>query len=343
MLNCIDTHYIGYTGYVGDAAHKIWSAIYFENCFMIDSGDDNSQCYERKVFYKLISGMHSTISAHIAWNWPSNTIYNNQALVTQFNIFNSPIQHTMHLSDTNDITTAPNTDVYIDKLALYPERIDNLRFTYTVLLRAVNKATEQLLQYEYFTSNDSDDHTIKLLMNELLSNDVIQSCTSDVTFDERSMFTGDHSIELKNEFQQHFRNVSSIMDCVGCEKCRLHGKLQVLGIGTALRILFAQQSVLQRNEIMSLIVTLSKVADALYYVQQLQQLSNTTNSNNSNITQPIHNHSIALQLSTNNASAILQSQYSHSDLHSMNIAVSISMTLLGVIVTYIYVRTHENN
>lgn len=31
---------------------------------------------------------------------------------------------------------------------------------------------------------------------------------------------------------------SAIMDCVGCEKCRLWGKLQVLGLGTALKILF---------------------------------------------------------------------------------------------------------
>ena len=28
------------------------------------------------------------------------------------------------------------------------------------------------------------------------------------------------------------------MDCVGCDKCRLWGKVQVSGIGTALKILF---------------------------------------------------------------------------------------------------------
>jgi hypothetical protein len=33
--------------------------------------------------------------------------------------------------------------------------------------------------------------------------------------------------------------LSAIMDCVGCEKCRLWGKLQVLGLGTALKILFS--------------------------------------------------------------------------------------------------------
>lgn len=34
-------------------------------------------------------------------------------------------------------------------------------------------------------------------------------------------------------------NCSALMDCVGCEKCRLWGKLQVLGLDTALKILFS--------------------------------------------------------------------------------------------------------
>lgn len=28
------------------------------------------------------------------------------------------------------------------------------------------------------------------------------------------------------------------MDCVGCDKCRLWGKIQTSGVGTALKILF---------------------------------------------------------------------------------------------------------
>lgn len=43
---------------------------------------------------------------------------------------------------------------------------------------------------------------------------------------------------LKEQFKTHFRNVSRIMDCVGCDKCRLWGKLQVSGLGTAMKILF---------------------------------------------------------------------------------------------------------
>jgi ERO1-like protein beta len=43
---------------------------------------------------------------------------------------------------------------------------------------------------------------------------------------------------LKEEFKTHFRNVSRIMDCVGCDKCRLWGKVQTTGIATALKVLF---------------------------------------------------------------------------------------------------------
>ena len=47
------------------------------------------------------------------------------------------------------------------------------------------------------------------------------------------------SFHLQKEFQDHFYNISRIMDCVGCDKCKLWGKLQIQGMGTALKILFA--------------------------------------------------------------------------------------------------------
>lgn len=54
------------------------------------------------------------------------------------------------------------------------------------------------------------------------------------------MFTGGaEAVLLKEQFRQHFRNISRIMDCVGCDKCKLWGKLQTHGLGTALKILFS--------------------------------------------------------------------------------------------------------
>lgn len=43
---------------------------------------------------------------------------------------------------------------------------------------------------------------------------------------------------MKEEFKEHFRNVTRIMDCVGCDKCRLWGKVQTTGVATALKVLF---------------------------------------------------------------------------------------------------------
>ena len=32
---------------------------------------------------------------------------------------------------------------------------------------------------------------------------------------------------FQKEFRDHFRNITRIMDCVGCDKCKVWGKLQV--------------------------------------------------------------------------------------------------------------------
>lgn len=66
------------------------------------------------------------------------------------------------------------------------------------------------------------------------------------------------------------------MDCVGCEKCKMWGKLQMLGIATSLKILFSQQPgpeahplQLHRNEAIALVNLLAKVADSVETVRQL--------------------------------------------------------------------------
>ena len=52
-----------YTGYTGYTATRIWDAIYEENCFK-ESGD--SQCFEERVFFRLISGLHTSIHSQLA-------------------------------------------------------------------------------------------------------------------------------------------------------------------------------------------------------------------------------------------------------------------------------------
>ena len=69
-------------------------------------------------------------------------------------------------------------------------------------------------------------------------------------FNESTMFPGGEaaSVELRKQFQEKFRNISSVMDCVGCDKCKLWGKLQVTGLGTALKILFWADNTTKKND-----------------------------------------------------------------------------------------------
>lgn len=64
-----------FTGYVGPSAHRVWRSIYEENCFGISHNDaptllssdeeETKTCLEQKVYYKIISGMHASISTHV--------------------------------------------------------------------------------------------------------------------------------------------------------------------------------------------------------------------------------------------------------------------------------------
>jgi hypothetical protein len=90
--------------------------------------------------------------------------------------------------------------------------------------------------------------------NALLK-EVIELAKIAGAFDEKSLFRGNdakvcipkydfrrfsdgNDQVLKEEFKNAFRNVSRIMDCVGCDKCRLWGKVQFTGMAAAMKILF---------------------------------------------------------------------------------------------------------
>lgn len=99
----------------------------------------------------------------------------------------------------------------------------------------------------------------------------------------------DEDQSLKEEFKARFRNISRIMDCVGCEKCRLWGKLQISGIGTALKILFSfsddpetirrQARELRRTELVSLWNALGRLSESLQAVEGFRKMrSNEINA-----------------------------------------------------------------
>lgn len=74
------------------------------------------------------------------------------------------------------------------------------------------------------------------------------------------------------------------MDCVGCDKCRLWGKLQTNGYGTALKVLFEYDQednndfYLRRTEVVSLIVTLQRLSHSIWAVEQFKKIISATST-----------------------------------------------------------------
>lgn len=63
------------------------------------------------------------------------------------------------------------------------------------------------------------------------------------------------------------------MDCVACDKCRLWGKVQTYGLGTAFKILLTDnvdKLNLNRHEIICLINGLARLSNSIVQIELLQ-------------------------------------------------------------------------
>ncbi|XP_054000781.1 ero1-like protein [Hylaeus anthracinus] len=267
-----------YTGYKGPSAHRIWHNIYMENCFrpensphnFIQSSKINGMCLEKRVFYRVISGLHASINIHLCSKY---------LLSSQDNLgILSATQWGPNLQEFQKRFSPDKTG------GEGPNWLKNLYFTYLLELRALAKAAPYLEREEYYTGNKVQDTDTRLAINDILN--VVKSFPEH--FNESVMFTGGAEAQLlKEQFRQHFRNISRIMDCVGCDKCKLWGKLQIQGLGTALKILFSgkfdrwkptlhnfskKQFFLERSEIVALINAIGRLSESIFELDKFRQM-----------------------------------------------------------------------
>lgn len=276
-----------FTGYSGPNAHRIWRSIYEENCFGLSElnlmtgksvapvslpdsmsevfavegkeVDHAEQCLEKRVYYKVISGLHASISTHICLDYLNQT--------------------------TGD--WAPNLECFIDRVASHPERLQYIYFNTVLLLRAVSRLGPYLSAYDYCSTgtHEDDQETLSRISK------VVNIAQNVGRFDETVLFRGENANILKEEFKTHFRNVTRIMDCVGCDKCRLWGKVQTTGLATAMKILFeldekaldpySNANLLQRAEVVALINTLHRFVESLEAVNKFRTMWSEMSSEDS--------------------------------------------------------------
>lgn len=77
---------------------------------------------------------------------------------------------------------------------------------------------------------------------------------------------------MVRQYQKYIHNISNILNCVECEKCRLFGKMQTYGVGTALKILLGYPTPYKRNEIVALFNVFNKISMSVdtYYSHRME-------------------------------------------------------------------------
>jgi hypothetical protein len=325
-----------YTGYSGPPAQRVWTAIAEENCFLparslltrptsanavVQKEFLDEQCLETRVFYRLIEGLRASITVHIAREY-------------------------RHPVDQYTYRWGPHEELFLQHIAPFPDRLQNLYFTFLFLLRAVAKAEPQLLRHTLYDTGDAvADNQLRAQLQALYSffhhshlgapddqlddvsdiavdtnnntNTSSSSCSSSSNgmcsvsvlaecaraFNESRLFqspspspslvissptestesrragyagyldyagTNEHTL-LREEFRLKFRNISRILECVSCEKCRLWSKLQILGLGTAAKVLLTEGAEeveslqLRRQEVIALVNTLHQLTKSVAF------------------------------------------------------------------------------
>eukprot|EP01060_Flectonema_neradi_P039830 TRINITY_DN8921_c0_g1_i1.p1 TRINITY_DN8921_c0_g1~~TRINITY_DN8921_c0_g1_i1.p1 ORF type:complete len:1055 (+),score=213.92 TRINITY_DN8921_c0_g1_i1:57-3221(+) len=243
-----------FTGYNGT---DVWNRIYQEA--NPDQRDTSELCFEERVLYKLLSGMHASINIHI-----SNAYY-------------PPTKKSPGYK--------PNPKRFMEQYADKTQYLNNLHFTFLVALRALSKLSpiEDHLMKIIHTGDTPEDHRARSLLGRLLGAQIMQSCSPVFSaFDESLMFQQPECeaelAQQKTKFKQVFQNISKELDCVTCQKCKLHGKLFLLGLGTALKVLLVPTDLLvkdpiSQDELVALINTLGKMSSSIMHIDTLQKLA----------------------------------------------------------------------
>ncbi|XP_072321414.1 ERO1-like protein alpha [Eucyclogobius newberryi] len=262
-----------FTGYKGPEAWRIWTCIYEENCFkpysvkrplsLFHSRSEartfyawlEGQCVEKRAFYRLISGLHSSINIHLSARYLLNDVWFKK-------------------------TWGPNVTEFLSRFDSEltegegPKRLRNLYFLFLMELRALVKVLPVVSEesFRLFTGQPRRDQSHKKLLLDILHT----ARSFPLHFNETSLFAGDERevAKLKDDLRLAFLNISRIMDCVECFKCRMWGKLQTQGLGTALKILFSSSSslTLNRQELVALVNALGRISTSIRELKNFREL-----------------------------------------------------------------------
>ncbi len=234
----------GYTGYDGS---MVWEFIHERICFSGYGYDDN---HWKADFNKAVSGVHSVVSAQVTRGIQEKV--NDGEAFKDDEIWRDPKAEFQRRLSPNGET---------------PLAMENLYFAYMLFLSAAAKAKTRLLDDCNSGRIDSEaaPSLRAFLESPILSDPSVQIAPRKLR---------DHAVQSANslwEARMRTRELLRIMNCVQCNKCRLHGKIAMMGLSTALQIHLGRSgegediSRIHRVELAALMSTLYKFSKAVQF------------------------------------------------------------------------------
>lgn len=184
-----------YTGYQGE---HIWTSIYKENCF-VTAGEGGEVCQEEKMLFKIISGLHSNINLHLSKN----------------------------ILDPEKNVTFANNSMFLDRVGRHPDRLNNMFYLYSLLIKAFYRAEDSIKQFAIETGDSAEDSYAKEQIDHIFR---LKANASFLFQGDEEDITKFLNLRKLDQVKSRFRNISAIIDCVSCQKCKLHFKLQIYGL-----------------------------------------------------------------------------------------------------------------
>lgn len=231
-----------YTGYDGS---MIWDFIHNKICFDGYGYDDD---HWKADFNKAVSGLHSVISAQIIRGIQDKIDSGEE--FTDEEVWRDPkTEFDRRLGGNGETQLA----------------IENLYFAYMLTLSAAAKAKTRLLAdcQSGKINSEAAPALIAFLNLPILEDAAVEVAPAKLH---------SHAVESSNslwEARMRTRELLRIMNCVQCNKCRLHGKISMMGLSTALQIHLGRGgegediSRIHRVELAALVSTLYKFSRAV--------------------------------------------------------------------------------
>lgn len=241
-----------YTGYDGS---EVWAFIHDRICFEGYQYDDD---HWKADFNKAVSGVHSMVSAQVS-RGIRDRIEAGESFAEE-EVWRDPkAEFLRRLSPKGETSLA----------------IENLYFCFMLLLSAASKARDRLLRdcESGKIDEDSAEELKAVLQSPLFDNPAVGAASRKLR---------DHAVKDSDsmsalwEARMRSRELLRIMNCVQCNKCRLHGKISMMGLSTALQILVGRSGEggdptrIHRVELAALMTSLHKFSRAVQFCSQMR-------------------------------------------------------------------------